>query len=223
MKDDGFLCWYETTSIRAWLMLAAVVGVATFLLTPSSWGAITRGIAGWNAAVIFWITLVGLLSRGNSGQLARRAARYNVGWLLMLTIVSTAVMASLGAIVVLLSHVKNMPLAEKTPHLLGSIATIALSWIALHTLYTFVYLHYYYVPTQSASNDPCRLIFPATPAPTFADFLYFSFTIGATSQTSDIVISSPSIRRVVTAHAMLSFAFNTALLAITINIAAGVV
>lgn len=224
-KDDGFAgAWYDGLNIRVWLVLAAVVGAAAALLSPSGWGGVVRGIAGWNAAVIFWIAIVvGLLSRASPSGLARRAVRYNLGWILMLAIVSVAVVASLGAIIQLLSEVKNLPLADKTPHLLASIATIALSWVALHTLYTFHYIHQYYAPAESANNEPCGLDFPATLAPTFGDFLYFSFTIGATSQTSDVVISSPAIRRAVTVHALLSFAFNTAVLAVTINIAAGVV
>jgi len=224
-KDDGVAgAWYDGLSIRIWLVIAAGIGAAAALLSPPGWGGVVRGIAGWNAAVVFWIAIVvGLLSRVSPSGLVRRAVRYNLGSILMLAVVSVAVMASLGAIIQLLSDVKNLPLADKTPHLLGSIATIALSWAALHTLYTFHYIHQYYAPAESVGSEPCGLDFPATAAPTFGDFLYFSFTIGATSQTSDVVISSPAIRRVVTVHALLSFAFNTAVLAVTINIAAGVV
>lgn len=217
--------WCDALGIRTWLMFAALGGGVTALTSPSEWGGVVRGIAGWNAFVVIWIgVVVGLLSRASPSGLARRAVQYNLGWIVMLAIVSIAVMASLGAIVQLLSDVKNLPLADKAPHLLASIATIASSWIALHTLYTFHYIQQYYAPAHDLGVHKLGgLEFPATPAPTFGDFLYFSFTIGATSQTSDIVISSPTIRRIVMVHALLSFAFNTAVLAVTVNIAAGVV
>lgn len=217
--------WYNGPSVRVWLVISAAIGFVFAFLSPSQWGSVVRGIAGWDVAVIFWIAVVaGLLSQASPHELAQRAVRYNLGWVVILTIVSTAVMASLGAIVQLLAEVKNLPLSAKAPHLIASVATISLSWAALHLQYTFHYTHQYYALRKDrVSDESGGMDFPGTPAPTFGDFFYFSITIGATSQTSDVVISSPAIRRVVTVHALLSFAFNTAVLAVTINIAAGVV
>lgn len=217
--------WYNGPSVRVWLVIAAALGFVVAFLSPPQWGSVVRGIAAWDVAVIFWFAVVaGLLSQASPHELAQRAVRYNLGWIVILAIVSTAVMASLGAIVQLLAEVKNLPLPAKAPHLIASVVTISLSWAALHLLYTFHYTHQYYARINSGIGEEIGgMEFPGTPAPTFGDFFYFSITVGATSQTSDVVISSPAIRRSVTIHALLSFAFNTAVLAVTINIAAGVV
>jgi uncharacterized membrane protein len=81
------------------------------------------------------------------------------------------------------------------------------------------YAHDYYSPDHG-SDARSGLVFPACEEPDYWDFLYFSTSIGATSQTSDISIKSRALRRLVTLHAVVAFFFNTAVLALTVNIAA---
>ena len=208
----------ERLSTRSWLIVAALLGTIAAGLSPASWEYLPRAILGWNTAIIIWLTaVVWSLRRAGPHQLARYAGRYDVGWIISLAIVSAAALASLVAILHLLSGVKNLSTAEKAPHMLGSVATITSSWIALHTLYALHYAHRYYARSPSGG-----LAFPGGQDPIFSDFVYFSFTIGATSQTSDTAITSSAMRRAVTVHAALSFVFNTAVLALTVNIAAGI-
>lgn len=115
---------------------------------------------------------------------------------------------------------KGLPDAERLPRALAAIVTIATAWVSLHTLYALHYAHLYYAHSGDSAADS-GLDFPGTLQPTFGDFFYFSFTIGATSQTSDVAITASRIRKSVVIHSCLSLAFNTTLLALTINLAAG--
>jgi uncharacterized membrane protein len=104
-----------------------------------------------------------------------------------------------------------------------SIAGILFSWIMVHSIYTFHYAHMYYDDDKkNPGKDAYGLEFPEDdPRPNYIDFAYFSFTIGCTFQVSDVEISSPKIRRVVLLHGLLSFALNTFVIALTINLIAG--
>ncbi len=101
-----------------------------------------------------------------------------------------------------------------------AIATIALSWAAVHTTFALHYAHDYY------RHPPGGLQFPSGDKEDHADywdFVYFSFVIGMTAQVSDVGITDKTIRRTATAHGIVSFIYNTALLALTVNIAASAI
>jgi uncharacterized membrane protein len=98
-------------------------------------------------------------------------------------------------------------------------ATILLSWAFVHSIFATHYAHEFYREGPSASG----LKFPGGDKPDYMDFMYFSFVIGMTFQVSDVAITSRSIRHTVLAHAIVSFLFNVALLAIMINIAASAI
>ncbi len=97
--------------------------------------------------------------------------------------------------------------------------TIGLSWAAIHTTFALHYAHEYYRGTVGG------LAFPGDgkEEPDYWDFVYFSFVIGMTAQVSDVGITDRIIRRTATVHGIVSFVFNTALLALTINIVAGAI
>lgn len=102
-------------------------------------------------------------------------------------------MASLAAIAHILSGVKGLPFSEKAPHVVAALGTIALSWTSLHTLYALHYARQFYTRSEAAEDLKFGgLAFPGTPNPAFGDFFYFSFTIGATSQTSDAPYCQPT-------------------------------
>jgi uncharacterized membrane protein len=83
------------------------------------------------------------------------------------------------------------------------------------------YAHAYYWPKNDATGEHFGgLDFPGGEAPDYFDFLYFAFVMGATGQTSDVAITAKPIRRLATLHGVLAFAFNTVLLALTVNVAA---
>ncbi|HEY6824192.1 MAG TPA: DUF1345 domain-containing protein, partial [Steroidobacteraceae bacterium] len=90
------------------------------------------------------------------------------------------------------------------------------SWILVGTMFTFHYASMFY---RSVDDPPLR--FPETARPIFWDFIYFSFTIAAACQTSDVTTTRVSIRRVVTAQTLISFLFNVSILGFAINVSAG--
>lgn len=108
-----------------------------------------------------------------------------------------------------------------------SIGSVVVSWWMLHTVFTMSYAHMYYTKTPQ-TDDPKDaviggLLFPEENNPDYLDFVYFSFVIGMTFQVSDVEISSRSIRRLALLHALISFAFNTAIVALSINVISGLI
>ncbi len=103
-----------------------------------------------------------------------------------------------------------------------AIAGMLLSWIMVHTVFTFHYAHKYYdSPAEKGSAIKGGLQFPDEPQPDYIDFAYFSFVIGCTFQVSDVSITSRNIRRLALLHGLLAFVLNTFVVALTINIIAG--
>ncbi|WP_419802459.1 DUF1345 domain-containing protein [Mucilaginibacter sp.] len=139
---------------------------------------------------------------------------------IFLFIVASA-FASLFAVFVLLHSIKNLPPAETTKHVLLSIGSVGVSWWLTHTVFTLRYAHLFYSTKNGKEKYGAGLDFPSEPEPDYLDFVYFSFVIGMTFQVSDVEISSRKIRRLAWVHSILSFVFNTVIVALSINIISG--
>jgi uncharacterized membrane protein len=205
--------------LHARLFVCCVVGLAVFVLMPSSWTIATRALCGWDAGVLLYLALlVGLVaSPSHVARLRQRAAEEDEGAVAITFLAAAAALVSIGAIFVQLAAVK-----EKTggmlPHVAFAIATIALSWVFTHTIFGHHYAYRYY-SRRSAGG----LVFPGKEEPDFWDFLYFSFVIGMTAQVSDVSVTDRKIRRIALAHGILSFVFNTTIIALAVNIASSVI
>ena len=140
-----------------------------------------------------------------------------------MTIILIAICASFASIVGLLSEAKTAAQHSKWFYLALAAATIVISWSVMQVAFTLHYAHDYYRPSISQPNAKQGLLFPGDENPDYWDFLYFATSIGATSQTSDVAIRTGSLRRLATLHAVLSFFFNAAVLALMINLAAGLI
>ncbi|RYF73647.1 MAG: DUF1345 domain-containing protein, partial [Comamonadaceae bacterium] len=101
------------------------------------------------------------------------------------------------------------------------VVTLVLSWCFANTIFALHYAHLYYLPTGPHGGDHGGLSVPGSEHPGYWDFLYFSFTLGMTFQTSDVAISSAHLRKVVLGHSMLAFMFNLGVLAFTVNALGG--
>lgn len=146
----------------------------------------------------------------------------------ILLFVITASCVSLFAIIFLLQSTKGAHGPHFTKHMLMCIASVAISWWMLHTVFTMSYAHMYYTNTPNPDDEQEQVIggleFPGNELnPDYLDFVYFSFVVGMTFQVSDIEISSRSIRRLTLLHALISFAFNTAIVALSVNVISGLV
>ena len=139
--------------------------------------------------------------------------------------VVAASIASMGAVVFLLKSSKGLHGAAVNEHILLAITAVIVSWWLLHTIFTLKYAHMYY-DTDKDDGTPRPgggLEFPGNEEPDYLDFVYFSFVLGMTFQVSDVEIASKHIRRLAWMHGLLSFGYNTAILALSINVISGMV
>ncbi|MGA8903201.1 DUF1345 domain-containing protein [Bradyrhizobium sp.] len=194
--------------------VAIVLGIAAFFLLPPSLRLVTRLLIGWDGFVAVYIVLVYIMMlRSTLATIRRMASLQDDGRLLIPLLTVLGAFASLAAIVSELGQANHKP-----TELLFATLTVALSWAAVHTGFALHYAHEYY-----RGEKPGGLQFPNGDREEHADywdFVYFSFVIGMTAQVSDVGITDKAIRRTVTAHGIISFVFNTALLALMVNIAA---
>ncbi len=197
--------------------LAIAIGVATFFLIPASPRLVTRLLAGWDVFVaVYLLLVVVMMLRCDHRHIRQSAILQDDGRFLILMLTAVGAFASIAAIVFELgaSHRGAAELALAT-------VTIALSWAAVHTAFALHYAHDYY-----RGSKPGGLQFPSGDQRDHADywdFVYFSFVIGMTAQVSDVGITDKMIRRTATAHGMVSFIYNTALVALMVNIAASAI
>jgi len=143
---------------------------------------------------------------------------------LIFVFVLTAALVCLFVVILLLKSTKNMSGLPLTLHILLSIAAVMSSWALVHTLFVFRYAHLFYESApkgKSTSKYLEGLEFPKEHEPDYLDFSYFSFVIGMTFQVSDVEISSKRIRRLALIHSLISFAFNTVIVALSINVISG--
>lgn len=136
----------------------------------------------------------------------------------MMSIIISSFASMFAVLLLVLS--KEQPGSEVLAIILA-ITGMVVSWIMIHTIFTFHYAHMYYSKDKDDTADDEAMDFPATKKPDYIDFAYFSFVIGMTFQVSDVEISSRIVRRTALAHALLSFALNTFVVALTINLIAG--
>ncbi|MEO5891966.1 MAG: DUF1345 domain-containing protein [Ferruginibacter sp.] len=123
--------------------------------------------------------------------------------------------------VLLLIISKDQPPELEAITMALSIAGMMFSWLIVHSIFTFHYAHLYYDEGRDDTPDGQALDFPGTEKPDYIDFAYFAFVVGMTFQVSDVEICSRKVRRTALAHGLLAFALNTFVVALTINLIAG--
>ncbi|NEX93203.1 DUF1345 domain-containing protein [Caulobacter sp. 17J65-9] len=194
---------------------SVLLGVAAWWATPAlDDDALRLVLAGDVFYVAHLVCISVLMSRSGKSFMAR-ARRQDEG-AVILTLVTVGVVAlSLGAVFALL----NSPSKPGLFRLLVSIASIPLGWLTLHTIAAFHYANAYYTFSHGEPHQPVRgLNFPGTPEPGAMDFLYYSFTVGMTAQVSDTSVETTSMRFLTLAHGVVSFFFNTVLVALAVNL-----
>jgi uncharacterized membrane protein len=220
--------WYSPVAVLQSLMLrprvygAALTGIIAILVLPREWPQTVRTPIAWDlGGVVYLIFAFQLIATCRSDRIKARAARRDDSRLVILTIVLLAIAASFAAIAGLIGYAKLPQIGGTQKWLLGglAIATIMISWSVTQVAFALHYAHDYYMP-EAGSDSGAGLQFAGCESPDYWDFLYFSTSIGATSQTSDTLVRSRGLRRLVTLHAVIAFFFNTAVLALTVNIAA---
>jgi uncharacterized membrane protein len=210
------------------LFLGFVIGIAVYFLLPHSLKLTTRLLLGWNAGTWFYFLTTGwLIFRATPESIRWNAKSSDEGRFFILILASVAAIASIGAIIAQLAIVKDFSGTMKALHIALAAATIISAWFFIHLTYALHYAHEYFDEyfehPDRPPSDRGGLKFPGDDDPDYFDFLYFSYVIGVASQTADVELCSREMRRVALGHCVLAFFFNSAVLALTINIAAGLI
>src|SRR5947208_7803994 len=203
------------------LVLGLAAGAALFFAARGHLRPWTAAIAGWNAVAVVilaldWVTILTTPQR----KIRELAQQQDLSRFLVFVFVVVTASAALFAVGFLVS-VKSQTGGHFIIHLLLTLLTVIFSWTLVHTVFGFRYGHAFY----GGSDDPGvqkhagGLIFPGDRPPDYFDFAYFSFVVGMTCQVSDVQITSRRMRRLTLAQSILSFGFNTIVLALVINIA----
>jgi uncharacterized membrane protein len=225
-----FRFWLPLRVVRGHprLFAGAAVSLLAGVLLPSSLHLSARLLIAWNAGTWFYFITTGIMiARASPQSMRRRARMSDEGRFFILVLTSLAALAAIAAIVAQLAAVKDLSGTIKGLHIGLAAATIVSAWFFIHLTYALHYAHEYFDEYFAEPGGPAAasggLVFPGNETPDYYDFLYFSYVIGVASQTADVAISSPAMRRVALVHCVLAFFFNSAVLALTINIAAGLI
>jgi uncharacterized membrane protein len=183
---------------------------------------ITRFIVSWDSWAFLYLFLILIVILKSTYEKIKSRAQAEDEWqYLILFLVIIAAIVSLLSIILELALVKNFVWFSKYIHLALVIFTIIVSWFFIHTMFALHYAHNYYA--RIFKWKTWGLEFAGTKLPTYSDFIYFAYIIGTSGQTADVSFSSQHLRRVWTMHCVLAFFFNTTVLALTINIASGLI
>lgn len=200
------------------------LGIVVYSVGPSVVPVANRLLVTWNAASLTYLILSWLPIMHADADLTRRRARtYDQNAHTIFLLVTTAGCASIVAIGFVMGDVKSLAFWPKALHLGLSIAALVLSWMLIHTVFAFHYARCYYAPASPHDGPAAGLRFPGVDEPDYFDFAYYSFVVGMTSQVSDVCVTTAHMRRTTLAHSILSFVFNIAVLAMSINVLSGVI
>jgi len=203
---------------------ALAIGVIAWAVlvgfTPG-WPAQTRAIAGWDiGALAFLVLALQLFATRAPEQMAADAEAQEEGQWTIFWVMLLGTIFSFAALSGEFSGLKDLPRVERSLHVALVAATLMLSWLLAHVVFTFRYAHEWY-DLDALGQNKGGLQFPSDDQPDYLDFLYFSVVIGMTFQVSDVQITARRLRRLALLHGLLSFLFNTVIVALTVNIAAG--
>jgi uncharacterized membrane protein len=217
------LVWtWRVAAAHRRLLTGVLCGVVIYPLLPRTITQQTRAVIAWDVGVVVFLALSAFLftteraSRMSSDAEHQQEGEWTIFWLTM-----AATGFSFAAIVGEFSNSRDLPTAQKGLHVALVAVTLLVSWLMTHTTFAFRYAHEYYEAAPGSAKVDGGLEFPGEEQPDYLDFMYFSLVLGMTFQVSDVQITSRKLRRLAALHGLLSFLFNTIILALTVNIAAG--
>jgi uncharacterized membrane protein len=196
------------------LLLSIAIGcLVTIAVAATQLRLPTSLLAGWDIGVVCYLILTfWMMGHASVDEIRRRAGMQDENGFVIPVLTAAAAIASLIAVVAELGYATS---GAAWDNLALGMGTIVLSWLFMHTIFAQHYAHEYY--GEHRNSRVGGLDIPGQQEPDYWDFLYFSFVIAMTSQVSDVQITSKSIRHMVNVHGVLSFFFNLAILALTVN------
>lgn len=210
--------WHDPRGARGRLAFSGLVGIVTLISSRDLPWAM-RIVASWDAAAVtllcfsWWI-----IGRADARETRRRAGAEDPGRTVVWLIVLLSSVFSVFAGSVVLRHARQLAPGAESALVALSLLAVASAWLLTHTAYTLRYARLYYRDDHEGVGG---LEFPGKHPPADIDFAYFAFTVGMCFQVSDVTVTSQIIRRDVLVHAVISFAYNTAILALALNLAFG--
>ena len=217
------LPWIARVSAVPRLALAVLAGTAVWLTLRVWFSGQLSVLVGWDVGALCYLSFGWFLVARFDEQLTRlRAQRYDPNNYLIFLLVIGAASASFVAIGFIVGEMRELTFWPRVGRISLSVAALLLSWLLVHTVFAFHYarLYYFQPPEQRAHHRGLR--FPDDDEPDYLDFAYYSFVVGMTSQVSDVAVLSRPMRRLTMIHGILSFIYNIAILAMSINIIGGV-
>ncbi|MGE6221136.1 MULTISPECIES: DUF1345 domain-containing protein [Sphingobacteriaceae] len=200
------------------LGICGATAVCSGLIIGITQPVAASSMAAWVIFAILYLSLCWITALTcEPHEINKIADKQDAGRATVTIFILIAAAASLVAVVLLYSSAKTKTGLDLILHILFSLLSVAASWVLVHTTLAFKYAHLYY------SRHDTPLEFPRTAKPDYMDFMYFSFVIGCTFQVSDVQIASRHVRRIAMLHSVFSFAFNTLIVALTVNIVSGLI
>ncbi len=198
------------------LVFGAVLVVGTVVAGLLGAPARIAPLIGFDTAAVVFLAALWPLFNDDAATMRRTAAANDArrGGLLVLTVVlSLVILVAVGTLVAGKSTLD-------WPAIALIVVTLALAWLFANSVFMLHYAHLYYLEAEGG-EDRRGLEVPETPTPDYWDFLYFSFTLGMTFQTSDIAVTGAHIRRVALIQSMAAFVFNMGVVAFAVNALGG--
>jgi uncharacterized membrane protein len=199
--------------------IAIACGLAAgIIIGPRVPGATAALVGGDVASMVLLALSWTLIFESDARATGDRAGAEDPGRTLVYVIVVLGSSASLLAATIFVGSARELAPTLKHLGVALCLATVALAWMLTHTAFTFRYAHLYY---RDDSEGVGGVDFPGKQPPTYLDFAYFAFTIGMCFQVSDVCVTSPQIRSAVLLHGVVSFAYNSIILAFVLNLVFG--
>jgi uncharacterized membrane protein len=208
------------------LMMALVVSAIVFFIFLNRLTVPELALVTWIGCASTIIILNWIIILTSHPREARKIAKLqDSSRTFLFAFIITASIVSLAAIIFLLKSPKGISETGKNEHILLAIGAVAVSWWLVHTVFSLRYAHLFYDTDtdDGGTKKGGGLDFPDTKEPDFLDFIYFGFVVGMTFQVSDVQITDRNIRRLCLLHGLISFAFNTAIVALSINVISGLI
>jgi uncharacterized membrane protein len=207
---------------RPRLVTGLVVMIAAWPLLPPVLPMTTRGILAWDIGVVAFLLLAAhLFSTAPADAMPAAAEAQQEGEWTIFWLTLGVVIVSFVAVSSEFAAIKGGPAERRGLEVALVAITLFLSWLVTHVTFALRYAHEFYARDLGGPDVDRGLDFPGEKEPDYLDFLYFALVLGMTFQVSDVQITSRMLRRVATLHGLISFLFNTVIVAFTVNIAAG--
>ena len=207
---------------RPRLLAAAAAATVVYFLTPAEFRVATRALIAWNVGAWGFLAAIYQMMYATQGDARSQARAEDEGQVALMTVTVLAAIAALAAIVWELGPVKDMSGGPKAAHLALVAGTVFSACGFMHTMFALHYAGGFYMKAQGGGVRG-GLKFPECDQPGWSEFVYQAFVVGCAFATADVNVTSREMRMIVLAQGIIAFVFNTVILALTINIGAGLV